>query len=213
MREVRILLPETVYRIWVWMKLGYRKIRYGYAFRKITLKNEKFAIVSPQDYEWLSRHKWCLQKSCQTFYAVRYAWLGNGSRKYISMHREILKVGKEYYIDHINHNGLDNRRENLRPATPRQNAQHRRKSRAKTTSKYRGVYWFKERRKWASQILVNKKNKGLGYYDDEEEAARAYDAAAREYHGEFAELNFESAAAEGGWRRWIFFWLPPHRDV
>jgi hypothetical protein len=191
MREVRILLPEAVYRIWVWLKLGYRKIRYGYAFRKINLTNGKFTIVSPQDYGWLARHKWSACKGGRTFYARRYVPLGKGKCKHIPMHREILKVGKEYYVDHINHNGLDNRRENLRPATPAQNAQHRRKCRTKNTSKYRGVYWNKRAKKWPSRILVNSKSILLGYFDEEEEAAKAYDRAARKYYGEFAELNFK----------------------
>ncbi len=205
MREVRILLPEVVYKVCVWVKLGYRKIRYGYAFRRIKLRHEKYAIVSPQDYERLARHKWSAHKGGRTFYAERYRPIGKGRYKHILMHREVLKVGKEYYVDHINHNGLDNRRENLRPATPAQNAQHRRKCRTKKTSKYRGVYWFKERRKWAGLIQMDGRGILLGYFEDEKEAARAYDRAARKYHGEFAELNFEHMPAVRGWRRGFSF--------
>jgi len=192
MRGVRvsIVLPGFVYKVYMWLKLFCRWVRYGYTFRKIPLTQGKFAIVDPQDFDRLSKYKWNACKSGRTFYVVRYRPLGKGRCKHILMHREVLKLGKGYYVDHINHNGLDNRRTNLRPATPAQNAQHRRKCRTKKTSKYRGVYWFKKRKKWACRIRVNNKCISLGYFEDEKGAARVYDRAARKYHGEFAETNF-----------------------
>ena len=190
-REVRILLPEVVYKVCVWLKLGYRKIRYGYAFRKIKLTHGKFAIVSPQDYDQLARHKWSARKSGRTFYAERYMPLGKGRYKQISMHREVLKVGKEYYVDHINHNGLDNRKANLRLATRSQNAQNRRKAKIKSWSKYKGVSLHNLDKRWSVRIQVNGKQKFLGLFEDEVEAAKTYDRSANKYHGQFAVLNFE----------------------
>jgi len=96
-------------------------------------------------------------------------------------------------IDHINNNGLDNRKANLRPATPAQNARNRRKMAAKTSSKYKGVSYSASARKWCAAIRVNGQYKYFGLFQNEIEAAKAYDKAAKKYHREFAQLNFPSA--------------------
>jgi hypothetical protein len=93
-------------------------------------------------------------------------------------------------VDHINHNGLDNRRSNLRLATPSQNnANQRPRQDARLTSKYKGVYYDKSRGRWAATIHVDGRTRGLGRYDTEDAAAAAYDHAAAEVWGEFALLN------------------------
>ena len=96
------------------------------------------------------------------------------------------------YVDHINHNGLDNRKVNLRLATHAENIRNARRPKINKSSKYRGVCYSKHNKKWRATILVNHKKKHLGYFRDEKEAGKAYDKAAKLYYKDFAILNFES---------------------
>jgi hypothetical protein len=107
------------------------------------------------------------------------------------MHREVLGVPPHLFVDHINHNGLDNRKANLRPATKSQNCQNKRLGRKNTSSKYRGVHWHRRFGKWQASIRVNRKSIHLGYFTDELEAAKAYDRASSKYHGDFGKPNFK----------------------
>ena len=108
------------------------------------------------------------------------------------MHREIINAPEDMFVDHINHNGLDNRKANLRFATPADNARYARYPKINTSSKYRGVWYNKQTRKWRATIVVNRKRKQIGYFHNEINAARAYDQAAQKYYREFAILNFET---------------------
>jgi len=105
------------------------------------------------------------------------------------MHRVILDAPMNMLVDHINGNGLDNRRENLRICTNTENLRNRGKDRD-NTSGYKGVVIKKGEKKFRAQIRVNQKTIHLGSFSTPEEAARAYDDAAREYFGEFAWTNF-----------------------
>ncbi|MBW8001156.1 MAG: hypothetical protein FVQ80_03940 [Planctomycetes bacterium] len=105
------------------------------------------------------------------------------------MHREIKNAPEHLVVDHIDHDGLNNRKENLRLCTYAQNAKNI-KSCAKKSSIYKGVYWHKGTKKWAVQITCDGKSHHLGYFDDQTAAAKAYDIAATKLHGEFASLNF-----------------------
>jgi len=105
------------------------------------------------------------------------------------MHRVITKCKSGEDIDHRNHDGLDNRRLNLRVCSRSQNLQNQRR-RSNNTSGFKGVAWCEQTQDWTTAVKVNKKLIWLGHYADKEEAAHAYDAAAREHFGEFACLNF-----------------------
>ena len=168
--------------------LLYRRIRYGYPFRRIRLTQGKYAIVDQKNYEWLNQYKWHALKNDHTFYAGRTV-----NKKLVRMHREILKAPYHLLVDHINRNGLDNREANLRLATKSQSNQNRLFRRRKSSrSRYKGVHWYQPGKNWMAQICVNSKNKTIGHFVDEIEAAKAYDKAAKKYHKEFAVINFES---------------------
>ena len=110
----------------------------------------------------------------------------------MKMHREVIHPPGYLFVDHINHNGLDNRKANLRPATRSQNSFNRliiiRKD---LSSKYKGVTWGKYKKMWQARIGIYGKRKHIGFFKDEVQAAMAYDKAAKKYHGEFASLNFK----------------------
>ena len=96
---------------------------------------------------------------------------------------------KDLFVDHIDHNGLNNQKYNLRIATHSQNCQNRRPCK-NSSSKYRGVCWHKKNKKWTAHIKIDKKTIYLGIFESEEDAAMAYDAKAKELHGEWTYLNF-----------------------
>jgi hypothetical protein len=147
---------------------------------KIQLNQSKFAIVDAEDYDWLNQWKWSYSR-----YAIRTT---KEDRRTISMHRFIMDAPEGMEVDHINGDKLDNRRCNLRICTHQQNTCSRHRS-TKKSSKYQGVSWNKEHKKWVAQIGINGKRINLGRFLLEEDAARAFDKAAKELHGEFARLN------------------------
>lgn len=128
--------------------------------------------------------------SNQIKYALRTV-TKNKNRKTIWLHREIMSrvLGRNLLateeVDHIDCDGLNNRRENLRLATPEQNKFNKGKYR-RNSSGFKGVSWHKRQKKWTAQIQVNKNKIHIGSFDTPEEAHRAYCDAAQKYHGEFA---------------------------
>ena len=163
--------------------------------KEIQLTQGQVALVDDEDYEWLNQWQWQADKSNDTYYAIRSSKKTDGDydykkRRKIKMHRVILGLSDPSIEgDHIDHNGLNNQRQNLRPSTPQQNRCNSSK-RKNYTSKYKGVSWYNKTKKWKAQIQANKKKLGLGYFWHEEEAAREYDKKAKELHGEYANLNF-----------------------
>jgi hypothetical protein len=106
------------------------------------------------------------------------------------MHHQVIAIPPGMFCDHINHNGLDNRKANLRPATHTQNVWNRRKFKPHSRSKYKGVDKANDMKRWRARIRVNGKRIYLGSFKTELAAAKAYDQAARKYHGDFAAVNF-----------------------
>ena len=168
----------------------------------ISLTQGRFTIVDDGDFEWLNQHKWHWKsKPTGTGYAMRDV-RENGRWKHIYMHRIILSPQGGREPDHINGDGLDNRRCNLRSCTRSQNNMNSRKRRG-CSSRYKGVCWNSRDRKWEARIRVNGRLKQLGYFDDEQEAAAAYDVAAHKLFGQFARVNaaapkLEFLLPEGG---------------
>ena len=106
------------------------------------------------------------------------------------MHRRVIHIPKHLLCDHLNRSGLDNRKTNLRPATVSQNLSNRHKTKSKTRSKYKGLEWDKAQRKWKARIQHQGRKIYLGSFTSQTSAAKAYDTAAKKYHGQFAALNF-----------------------
>ena len=151
--------------------------------KRIPLTQGKFAIVDNEDFEWLNQWKWFAKKGYSTFYAVRNI---SQSPYLIRMHRQILGLtkgdGKE--TDHINHNGLDNRQDNLRLCTHTQQQQNRQPQ--KVSSKFKGVGYHKKSEKWMARITYLSKRIYLGLFDTEKEAAKSYNKISNKLFGEFA---------------------------
>ena len=141
-------------------------------------------LVDDEDFDKVKDITWSVMTGYATFYAVRNRMV-NGKMENLLMHRLIMNPTENMYVDHINGNGLDNRKENLRICTNAQNARNRRMSK-RNTSGYRGVTWHKQTKKWVAQIHVNYKNHYLGLFENKEDAAEARRLKAIELHGEFA---------------------------
>lgn len=186
-------LPRFLYRAGEKLLVWYRKVRYGYGYRRVKLTKGKYAKVDSGDYERVTSMRWSAVKKGRNYYALSYK-SDNGRKYNLGMHRFILGVRERgVVVDHINHDGLDNRRSNLRLASHRENMRNMRKwkgGKGRCSSRYKGVARHMERKKWRSQIMVDGVQIFLGYHEDETAAARAYDEAAEMYFGEFACLNF-----------------------
>jgi MarR family len=149
----------------------------------------RVAFVDDEDYDLVSKHRWHVDEHRRDGhdsgpYAIANV-VHDGRRTTTFMHNLIMG---QRGVDHRNHNGLDNQRHNLRPATPAQNLANQRPQ-AGCTSRYKGVYWHSLRLKWHARITINGRSVNLGLYVREEDAARAYDAAALLHFGEFAHVN------------------------
>lgn len=155
--------------------------------KQIPLTQGKFALVDDEDYDFLMQWKWHFNPA-GAGYAKRTISLGDGKFKCIQMHRLLLNVGVGISIDHIDRNGLNNQRINLRIANQSENMRNR-ESFKKSTSKFKGVYWKKSNKKWVAEINFNKEKKYLGIFSSEIEAALAYNKAAIELFGDFSILN------------------------
>lgn len=153
--------------------------------KQIKLKySDKSALIDDGDYDYISGFHWKYHNG----YAARYVY-SHGKRQRIYMHRQIMNTPGGMDTDHKDGNGLNNQRSNLRICTHAENISNQ-KLQKDSPNKYKGVSLTKSTGRWRAVITSNRVRKHIGYYETEEEAARAYDNAAKRYFGEFARLNF-----------------------
>jgi len=156
----------------------------------VTLSNGQVAIVDATDLPLVTPYRWCpMRKRDGRVYAQAHGPRVNGKQSTILMHALILGTPKGMASDHQNHNGLDNRRSNLRACTNSQNLYNRRANRTHASTPYKGVSTTPYGR-YQVFISAEKVKHYLGCFAIPEEAARAYDTAARRLHGAFALTNF-----------------------
>ena len=169
---------------------------------KIQLPSGHTFQVDPEDWELLKGHRWFVLKHGRNFYVRTVRHVPGTPRRHVNilMHRVILgctsmgglAMRPTEHVDHINGNGLDNRRANLRLVTRSQNNQNqtRVKPHKIGISRYKGVVWDRWRNRWAASICFGKKKVFLGRHMLEEDAALSYDRAALAAWGEYAHTNF-----------------------
>lgn len=147
-------------------------------------------MVDDDDYDELSKFKWHVVIDRRTHYARKnYRDKISNKQRHESMHRFLLGVDPGgRIIDHIDGNGLNNQRYNLRFATKSENCRNARPAKGKY-SKYKGVWFNKLDGRYMAGIMVDGRAISLGYFDDEKEAAIAYNNAAKIHHGDFAFIN------------------------
>jgi len=147
--------------------------------KHIKLSKGKFAKIDDEDFDLISKYKW---------YYVDYIRTGYARNSKVRMHHLIVPLREGLMIDHINGDGLDNRRSNLRLVTKSQNMMNS-GVRINNKSGYKGVSWSNREKKWRATIWKMNKQIDLGRFKDKKEAAKAYNDAARIHHGEYALLN------------------------
>lgn len=158
--------------------------------KEIPLNHGRVALVDDADYELLMLWKWYAIKGKGTYYATRGVWDGqNKKQSHVLMAREIMgATDPSVLVDHRDRNGLNNQRNNLRLCSVHQNNCNKtpKKNRA---SEYLGVYWYPKLNKWRVKITHNYKTIHVGVFENEIDAAFAYNDAAVKHHGDFANLN------------------------
>lgn len=156
----------------------------------ITLTNRMTVIVDDHLFEDLNEHRWTFKgRLTGSGYAVRTYKDEDGVRRTEYMHRRIAQTPAGLLTDHANGNTLDNRLENLRHVTTKQNGMNRKANRC-STSRFIGVSFVERYQKYVAQIKAEGRVINLGYYEVEEDAARARDEATKRHYGEFVRLNF-----------------------
>jgi len=140
----------------------------------IPLTQNRFALVDSAYYEWLMTWKWHTAKQGNTYYAFTNTRFGDGTRGKIRMHRLLMVYPVGLEVDHINHNGVDNRKANLRTCTHRENQSNLRKP---GSSKYTGVYWCNRDKRWKSAAWIDGGLRYLGSFQEEIDAHTTYQKA------------------------------------
>jgi HNH endonuclease len=157
---------------------------------------ELLVIIDKEDEDFVKQFHWCISSHGNNLYVHRNPWIPEAKKNdKIFLHRELMgaKKGDGLLIDHINGDTFDNRGCNLRIATKQINAMNTGKNRTYkgkgTSSRFKGVSFYKKSGKWAAYTYFNREKNHLGYFADEIEAAKAYDEAVLELHGDYVQLN------------------------
>lgn len=160
---------------------------------EVPLSQGLIAVIDDADLAIIEPHRWCatVDRSGRTErrYALTNIVKPDGKRSMLKMHRLIIGAQPGQLIDHVDHDGLNNQRHNLRFATTSQNGGN-----ARSAEGYKGVGWHVPCHRWRAYIEVDRRLRHLGLFADPWDAAQAYNAAAREAWGEFAYLNERKAA-------------------
>ena len=154
----------------------------------LPLNKGKFCLVDDADFAELSKWNWYVGVDGYALRMINYTEDGVKKQKQQSMHRYLMGNPDGLMVDHIDGLRLNNCRSNLRVATAQENSWNRGAHRW-GTSKYRGVHWHKKDRKWQAAIRLNGKQKYIGSFGSEEDAATAYNIVAEMNYGEFARMN------------------------
>lgn len=169
------------------MRIPFRKILIDGDVAHVPLTMGKFAKIDRCDIDLVHHWNWRCMVHRNTCYAVRSITI-DGKKSTILMHRVLLDAGDGFQVDHINRDGLDNTRKNIRLATASQNRLNQ-GVRSDSRSGLKGAFWSDERLKWRSHITVDGSKVYLGSYDAPEDAHAAYARASREFHGEFGSVK------------------------
>jgi len=160
--------------------------------KKILLPSKDVVLVDNDDFDKVKNYTWHIHKYKKKLaYAECHVFEKGKIKKIVYMHRVIMNCNIGDFIDHINMNGLDNRKKNLRVCTKSQNMMNRKKQ-ANNTTGYKGVCLCKDQkrqRKYLVSIAKDGINYNFGRYRTVEEAAYIYDQVAIQLHGEFANTN------------------------
>lgn len=152
--------------------------------KKIKLYNGRVAFVDDEDAELVRGYKWLIHKAGKTEYARSMG------TTMVYMHRLILNLSDpNILVDHIDHNGLNNTKSNLRLCNKSLNGANRTAANKNSSSRHLGVYWFKQTKRWGVSVWKNRIRYHVGYFKSEDDAALAYNKKAIELHGDFAHIN------------------------
>jgi len=169
-------MPRTIRQIRIVGNIAFVPLTRGYE-----------AVIDAADVPLVNGFNWQAMVTSRSVYAQRTDRTDPKPRS-VRMHRTIVGEPAGLQVDHIDGDGLNNQRDNLREVTPSQNAKNQRKHRD-NTSDLKGVSFHKRDGKWSAQIGVDGKQKHLGYFDTKEEAYLAYCEASAKYHGEFGRVE------------------------
>jgi hypothetical protein len=162
--------------------------------KTIHLTKGEVTIVDDEDFDWLSNFSWYLHTNTNGRKYARCETYPNGVKTTWRMHRVILNAPKSIEVDHIDGNGLNNMKRNLRFCTKSLNHANTPKFRTYKgelpSSKFKGVSWNKNVKRWTAHICVNNECKFLGYFTNEMDAAKEYDRVANLFFGSYSKPNF-----------------------